>query len=318
MMIDEDDVPMSVWRRPGLLFLSALLWAAALGAAALTLWPFESVVFLRKNSLRFNGVARVDVGTLKAYEYDSCPAKGPCSCVALIHGLGDSALTWDNVLAGKHGASPPPPGTHLLAVEYPGSEGSAPPATPAGYDVPAMAETVGAALEGRCPRWTVAGNSLGGWVSAWIALQRPALVERLVLIDAAGLSDHREELESAARTLSSPTEEGMKRFVGLSYHRHPPIPKRAWRAIVASIRARPTASIVAALKESDFLDARAKDIRAPTLVLWGESDGVISADVGSHFARLIPNARLELVPDCGHLPQQECPAAVSKALFEPR
>ena len=52
-----------------------------------------------------------------------------------------------------------------------------------------MAETIGTAVESRCPRWTVAGNSLGGWISAWIALQRPALVERLVLIDAAGLSE---------------------------------------------------------------------------------------------------------------------------------
>jgi len=282
------------------------------GAAALGLKPFETVIFLRETSLSLHGVSRVRLGGLSAWEKDTCADGAPCACVDLVHGLGDSALTWDNILIGGHGAFPPPAGVRLVALELPGSEGSD---QPKDYSVPALADAVAAALQTRCPRWTVVGNSLGGWISAWVALKKPALIERLILANAAGLADPTGALVKAARTLEAPTAENMKEFVARAYKKHEAVPERAWPAIVASIRARPTAKIVAALKEDQLLDARAQKIRVPTLVLWGADDGVVPLVVGRGFARLIPNAEFRLVPDCGHIPQQECPAAVRTALF---
>src|SRR5581483_634296 len=171
-----------------------------------------------------------------------------------------------------------------------------------------MARAVGDALASRCPRWTLVGNSLGGWVAAWTALERPELIDRLVLVNAAGLSDASGTLVETAKTLRDPTVENMKAFVARAYHRHDPIPARAWPSIVASIRSRPTARIVGAFKEADLLDARASGIRARTTVLWGEADGVVPMELGRRFAKLIPGAELVTVKDCGHLPQQECPA----------
>lgn len=296
--------------------LAALAVAAAL-SGLFYLRPFQTVTYLRKVRLRLGGVVRVRAESLAAYEKDLCAPGAPCSCVALIHGLGDSALTWDNILLGRHGAARPQRGMRLLALELPGSEGSREPAAPEGYAVPAMAESVEAALESRCPRWTVVGNSLGGWVAAWVALQRPVLVERLILVNAAGLADPSGALVKTARTLEDPTVEKMKDFVARAYHAHPPVPERAWPAIVASIRSRPAAKIVAALKEEYLLDGQAKLITAPTTILWGKDDGVVPLDIGRGWARLLPHARLELIPDCGHLPQQECPASVSKAIQSP-
>lgn len=289
-----------------------LLACLAAGAAVFWLRPFETLSLLREVSLRLHGVSRVRVGTLAAWEKDSCQPGRPCKCVALIHGLGDSALTWDNVMVGRHGAAKPPTNTRLLAVELPGSEGSAPPVD---YAVPTLAGLVGPALQTQCPRWTVVGNSLGGWVAGEIALMKPDMVDRLILVDAAGLSDPTGTLVKAARALENPTVENMKEFVSRCYKHHGPIPARAWPALIASIRSRPAAKIVGALKEEDLLDARAKDIKADTLVLWGANDGIVPLDIGRRFAALIPGAKLRLVPDCGHLPQQECPAAVSQALF---
>jgi pimeloyl-ACP methyl ester carboxylesterase len=296
--------------------LAAVIAACVLACAgSFFLRPVQTVDFLRQSALSLGGVRRVRVGTLAAYEEDLCSPGKPCRCIALIHGLGDSALTWDSVLLGKDGAARPPAGTKLLAVELPGSEGSLPPSTPEGYAVPAMADTVKDALQSSCPQWTVVGNSLGGWVAGWLALKWPAGVKELVLVNAAGLADPTGTEEQTARILEDPTPEKMKEFAVRAYHNPRPIPNRAWEDVVASIRSRPAAKMVAALKKEYLLDDKAGNIRADTIIVWGASDRVVPRAVGEGFARLIPGARLELVPDCGHLPQQECPQAISKALF---
>jgi pimeloyl-ACP methyl ester carboxylesterase len=284
-------------------------------AGALYLRPTQTVDALRKARLVLGGVRRVRAGTLAAYEKDLCSPGAPCRCVALIHGLGDSALTWDSVMLGKDGAWTPPLGTRLLAVELPGSEGSLPPSTPEGYAIPAMADRVKDALQSQCPQWTVVGNSLGGWVAGWLALKWPEGVKQLVLVNAAGLDDPTGVEIQTARILEDPTPEKMKEFAGRAYAKPRPVPERVWPGVVAAIRARPAAKMVAALKKEYLLDDKARNIRAQTMILWGTSDRVVPQAVGEGFARLIPGARLQLVPDCGHLPQQECPQAVSRALF---
>ena len=297
---------------------SAVLAVAATAAAALclALYPFQTLVAMRRARLAGHGVRSVRAGGLTAYELDGCAAGAPCRCAALLHGLGDSALTWDNTLIGAGGAPVPPKGWRLLALNLPGTDGSDAPATPAGYAIPAQADAVRAALEGRCPKWTVAGNSLGGWVAGWLALKWPQGVERLVLVDPAGVDDPTGDAIKTARTLQDPTVEKMKVFADLASHKKRAVPERAWAAVVASIKSRPAAAMVAALRREDLLDERAKSLRLPVAVLWGASDRALPRAMGEKLARLIPGASFSLVPDCGHLPQQECPAAVSRALFE--
>jgi pimeloyl-ACP methyl ester carboxylesterase len=50
-------------------------------------------------------------------------------------------------------------------------------------------------------------------------------------------------------------------------------------------------------------------IAVPTLVLWGTSDGVVSADYGRAYSERIPGARFELIPEAGHHPEIEQPGA---------
>jgi pimeloyl-ACP methyl ester carboxylesterase len=291
------------------------LLGGALFAAAVHFRPFGTVVALRELALRRGGVARVKHGALAAWELDRCAPGAPCRCVALIHGMGDSALTWDKVLLGL-GVPPPPAGTRVVAIELPGTDGSDRPADPEAYRVPRQAAAVRAALEPLCPAWTVAGNSLGGWISAELALQWPEGVERLVLLNAAGLNDPTGLLYETGRILSDPTVQTLKDFVGRA-KAHPPedVPPRAWQEVVDSMRSRPIKETFAAFRMEDVLDERAKRIRAPTAILWGDADRVVPVEMALRMAKLIPKARLERIPDCGHLPQQECPAPVTKALF---
>lgn len=295
--------------------LVLLLAGGGLFAAAVTLRPFRVTVLLRELALRRGGVSRVKHGALAAWERDRCAAGAPCRCVALIHGMGDSALTWDKVMLGL-GVPPPPEGTRVVALELPGTDGSDRPSEVEAYRIPAQAKAVRAALEPLCPSWTVAGNSLGGWISAELALQWPEGVERLVLLNAAGLNDPTGLLYETGRILSDPDVRTLKDFVGRAKARPPEnVPERAWQEVVDSMRGRPIKETFAAFRMEDVLDRRARLIRAPTAILWGDADQVVPVDIALRMDRLIPRSTLERIPDCGHLPQQECPAPVTKALF---
>jgi pimeloyl-ACP methyl ester carboxylesterase len=292
--------------------LGILVLSAAGAGAAAVLAPFQTHVTLRRLALWRGGVHRVVAGPLLAYELNTCRQGAPCRCVALVHGLGDSAMTWDKTMLGEDGASVPPAGTLVLAVDMPGTDGS--PAV-SDYGIRSQARVLRSALETRCPEWTVAGNSLGGWISGWLAVDWPQGVRRLVLVNAAGLTDPSDLAIQAAKTLAAPTVEALKLFNGRAYGHPRPVPERAWPAAVESIRSRPTRAIMAAFKLEDVLDARLKDVKADTTIIWGSEDGVLPLGFASRFGRGIRGSLVVMAPGCGHLPQQECPQSVSRALF---
>ena len=57
-------------------------------------------------------------------------------------------------------------------------------------------------------------------------------------------------------------------------------------------------------------------IRCPTLVLTGDQDNTIPNSLSIEMASGIPDAKLVILPDCGHMPQPEQPQATAAALVE--
>jgi pimeloyl-ACP methyl ester carboxylesterase len=55
------------------------------------------------------------------------------------------------------------------------------------------------------------------------------------------------------------------------------------------------------------LTRRYPEIEAPTLVMWGRQDRVVPLSVGQRLADAMPNARLHVLEECGHLPMEEWP-----------
>ncbi|GAA4177234.1 alpha/beta hydrolase [Gryllotalpicola koreensis] len=156
----------------------------------------------------------------------------------------------------------------------------------------------------------VIGNSLGGWIAAEMALADTAgRVGRIALIDAVGI----EVPEHPVRDIAGLPPQEIAKF---SFHDPsklvvpPPTPEGL--AIVRGNQA--ALAAVAGDMRDQSLGERLGAITVPTLVLWGESDGVVTPDYGRAFAAAIPEARFELIPEAGHLPQLENPAAVFAAL----
>lgn len=297
-----------------LLAVAAVSSAAALAAASGVVAddPFVVRELAWKASLWTRGARPVRRAGLDGWVSDGCRAGEACRCVTLVHGLGDTALTWRRLLSVR-------PGARLVAFDLPGVDGSRRPAGVEGFSIRAQARAVWTALDGMCPApraaWTVAGNSLGGWIAGWMALERPDAVERLVLLNAAGLKDDSGLAEGTARILAFPTGAQLEEFAGRALHAKHRLPDWVWDKLAERVRRTENFRILTAIRDEDFLDRAAARITAPTTILWGVSDHILPAAFAARYARAIPGAVVRTLAGCGHMPQSECPEAVLPELF---
>lgn len=280
-------------------------WRAAVGELSLW-WRLRSV-----------GVRRLEGENLSALVRDHCAAPGPgqkpthCGCVALVHGLGDQALSWRKQLEAPYDAP-----LRFYAWDLPGSGKSARlsplEVKDGGYRVRRLARLLKLEMERPVPKdmqpcasWTVVGNSLGGWIAAWLAIDWPERVGQLVLSDSAGLSTARPALKK--KHLDG-TVAALQDFQARAYAKPRKLTAQEWSYAAARLRKSPVAEIRAAQVPEDDLDGHLKRITQRTLILWGESDRVTPVSDAHRLRAGIRGAsQLALLPACGHLPQRECP-----------
>jgi pimeloyl-ACP methyl ester carboxylesterase len=60
----------------------------------------------------------------------------------------------------------------------------------------------------------------------------------------------------------------------------------------------------------ESISARYGSITLPTLILWCDHDRIVPLDVGLKLRRTMPNSKLRIISECGHMPQEEQPASV--------
>jgi pimeloyl-ACP methyl ester carboxylesterase len=146
----------------------------------------------------------------------------------------------------------------------------------------------------------VVGHSSGGTVAVLAATRVPQAVGPLVLVAPAGVFESRSRrayvLPLAGQVLRAPQR--LPQMVRDSLRVGP---LRLWRA-------------ASDLLEVDIAPAL-PDVRARTLVLWGANDRLLAARLGRIFAEQIPDARLVVMPDCGHIPMLESPAELHRELL---
>jgi pimeloyl-ACP methyl ester carboxylesterase len=161
---------------------------------------------------------------------------------------------------------------------------------------------------------TVAGNSVGGWIAAEVALLGSPRVSGAVIIDAAGI-------EVPGHPVADFFSLTLDEVFRLSYHNPDPfridpatLPPAA-QAAVAGNRAA-LATYAGTSMADPSLAGRLAAILVPALVLWGDSDQIVDVDYGRAYAAAIPTARFQLLKDTGHLPQLETPDQVLDAISD--
>jgi pimeloyl-ACP methyl ester carboxylesterase len=221
--------------------------------------------------------------------------------VLLLHGGGGplTVAPWADQLAGAEPA-------RVITPTHPGFGGTP---RPAALDsVAGLAATYVALLDALdLTDVTVVGNSIGGWITAEMALLHSPRVSSYVLVDAVGIEVPGHPVadffsltpaEVAARSYHDPAKYGIDPAA---------LPPQV-RAAMAGNRA--TLAVYGAEMTDPTLAGRLAAVTAPALVVWGEADRIGDPDFGRAFAEAIPGATFTLIPQSGHMPQIETPDAL--------
>lgn len=155
----------------------------------------------------------------------------------------------------------------------------------------------------------VIGQSFGGMLAAELASYFPRLFKKVVLCDPIGL--WRPDLPIAnwmttpapqlpALLFKNPNCAAAKGMSTL-----PPDPALAATILANLVWAMGcTGKFVWPIPEKG-LQQRLHRVTAPTLIVWGEDDSLVPAAYANEFGTAIPNSRVEMVRDAGHIPQAE-------------
>ncbi|SEG74691.1 Pimeloyl-ACP methyl ester carboxylesterase [Actinacidiphila yanglinensis] len=161
---------------------------------------------------------------------------------------------------------------------------------------------------------TVAGNSLGGWIAAEMAVLESDRTAGFVIVNGVGI---RVPGHPVADTFSlTPVELSRLSFHDPAKFRFDPSALTdEQRAIAGANRAALEAYAGADMGDPTLRERLAKVTR-PTLVVWGAGDQVVDEAYGRAFAEAVPGAEFRLLPGTGHLPQVETPDLFLPVLWE--
>ena len=168
-------------------------------------------------------------------------------------------------------------------------------------------------------RATLVGHSIGGWIGLKAAVGNPGRVSRMIMASPMGL-----DFPSAASPdLAGLDQEAFATAVfaklGLiataqSYGfgaewenvRRGPEFERQWKG----------RNLVAELAKDGYADpemtAMLPVIEAETLLVWGRQDGLTPVEQGEILRSTLPNSRLNVIDNCGHLPMAEKPETFNR------
>lgn len=165
-------------------------------------------------------------------------------------------------------------------------------------------------------RFHLIGHSMGGMIAAEMAAMNSGRFASLTLIAPAGLwldeapvSDlYVASPEEARRMLWAAPDQDEATALSTG-GQTPEEPIEAAKALAASTK------LMWPIPDKG-LRKRIHRVKCPTLLLWGERDGFIPVAYGYEFARLIPQARLEVLGDAGHFPMVEAAQPVTAKVRE--
>jgi pimeloyl-ACP methyl ester carboxylesterase len=266
----------------------------------------------------------LSVNNLQIYVVERGPADG--RAVLLIHGLYGSTFTWRGQLDALAEA-----GYRVIAYDRPGAGLSAKPLA-ADYSPDGQADFAAALLDVLgIDRAVVVGHSAGGNIAARFAVRHPDRLDRLVLVDAAviGLSGPppfigrligfapitrwAQILLPLALTRDS-LAGALRGFYADPAQVTPEVVDGYWRAFQTAGWPNGLTGL-SRDASSPLAEEAIRGIAAPTLLIWGEQDTVTPLEQGERLRGLLPDARLEVIPEAGHQPMEEAREAFNAALL---
>ncbi len=169
------------------------------------------------------------------------------------------------------------------------------------------------------------GASMGGAAAIDFAINHPASVEKLVLIDSAGFAI----TSNKGKYLIPPLG-----YLATSFLRNPKIRQKIsvnayFDKTLASVDAQTCAALhlempnwnqalIAFTKSGGYggFGEKLSHIQQQTLILWGKQDRILGTADAAKFESAIANSKLIWVPDCGHVPHLEKPQITAQHILD--
>lgn len=272
-------------------FAAALLGVASIASAQTqSSLPPEKTVVVYGQNIRF-----IEAG------------QGPA--VILLHGLGSVKEIWSaniGALSAKY---------HVYAPDQIGFGHSDKPLLD--YKIVTFVDFLHAFMQSQnLSKATLVGNSLGGWIAIDFAARHPEMVDKLVLVDSAGLPWEK----APAVDLNPSSLADMRALLdSIFYDKKMASEEFVLQAFTNHVRNNDGYTIqrtLAGFAQNQFEDAKLSSIHAPTLVVWGREDELIPASRGEKLRDGIPGAKFVVFEQCGHVPQLEKPVDFNRALLD--
>jgi pimeloyl-ACP methyl ester carboxylesterase len=267
----------------------------------------------------------VDVGGgLSVHVRDEGKRDGPV--LVLLHGSNASLHTWEPWVA-RLGST-----YRIISLDQIG-HGMTGPNPTRQYNAAAFVGILDAVMTKlNIPKFALAGNSMGGWVSWNYALAYPDKLTALILLDASGAPDAKPKaIPIGFRLAQSPIvrpvmtvftprsiiEASLKQTIVDEKLVTDAMVDRYWDMLRYPGNRQATGDRGGVRNRVLATPETMAKITMPTLILWGDRDSLIPVSAGRWFDTHIPNSTLIVYKNIGHIPMEETPdqSAVDVARF---
>ncbi|MBI2748145.1 MAG: alpha/beta fold hydrolase [Burkholderiales bacterium] len=240
--------------------------------------------------------------------------------IVLLHGTSASLHTWDGWVEALKDQR------RVIRFDLP-AFGLTGPDPHDDYSIAAYVRLVAGVVDALgVQRFVLAGNSLGGQIAWGAALAMPKRVQQLVLVDAGGYAFVPTSVPIGFRIARTPVLRDLmthvlpRGTVNSSVRNVYGDPGKVTRELVdryyeLTLRARNRQALAHRMDQRMSGDsASIRQLKLPTLILWGGQDRLIPPDNAKRFAADIAGARLVMFDALGHVPHEEDPAATVAAV----
>lgn len=290
--------------------LAAILLVSAVAIAAtyplIGHWVYHDGA---RTEARLRGFAteQVDAGDSRFTIYRGGPANA-AETVVLLHGYSSDRQIWARFassLTDRYQVIIPDLAGHGDTDFVPGL----------GYSAPTQAQRVANMLDSLgVDKVHIAGNSMGGFITAHFALAYPERTLSAALFDPAGVtspeqSDMERMLAQGRNPFEIRTREEFDEFYPMTMAKPPWMPGFVLAAVAEQYQARlpELAEIKNDFHDNNMLNDRLDEYSVPVLVVWGDQDRLLHVSAAKVWADGIPNAELHVFEGIGHMPMFEIP-----------
>ncbi len=171
------------------------------------------------------------------------------------------------------------------------------------------------------------GNSAGGAVSIITTLKYPERVRALILISPAVYSGgpnpavswllQTPQMQHIGPLIAQRIQEWGNDFARSAWHNPALITDDIWQGYTAPLQIKNWDRALWELtvaSRANRLDERLAELTLPILVITGDDDRIVPTAQSERLAQELPNARLTVIPACGHIAHEECPAPTLEAI----